>query len=827
EMDLHSLINHALEMVVPQVRTRVEEFHEEWKCIRKFYNAYSEKDLSKMSISSTNLPSHLENMIRRLKEEEIESRINGDLTNQHCLDYVLENNILVELLDHAQYDLPKGMNVQSTILMTFERLVKASYETNKEDTLLKQGLVQLISVVVRHINIRNELAELYFDGEKESDFRVFIILLDYVNIPGRTGKVSREALLSLINLCKGNKKFLDFLEKGVQFYEIMDHCLRVSFLALLNNDTPAADGIGGNIYKRQFSGGYLSNGSQPSEDLSGANDFKPEIVTEEFLDLWSFVNSVASIECETITLRLLDTFSGGFFKYALVSGLLNPLDDQATVVTIYVTRMIKLTRLQPMLNCILSTIFGADLDPEVALEEPNLQQDVGKTTHMQSLREILIERAGSSEDWLSLETLRLFDSILESFNQFGFYSLIFRNLVDFNSVGSQDDRNTITCKKVSSRVQRNPKAFVKHLLAIMPQEDRTSNMRHSKAVVLESVDKLSEKSIFSYEYYYLDAQRQVQMVATIRNHWLPSPPSAMKTKDNNQLPLNVNTNIRNKFFEGAFMRMIFEQLENFLEAPLERNLIITSILNKLASIVDERVDWLLYGEIDLDPDNPHHSQFQQSREKRKNLVKILEMVASEAEKSSASIPNFQTRIQLAKRRGMNSSRRMSLRRGSSVDLDSTPMSPVSPTSPNSFNASPTSAQYRDINVNPFAKFTNFVNAFIVLQEFCKELAAIVYVKYMDSDSDSSTSIAEEEEEKGETEEVVKTNYRKNHYYNRRHAKQKSMSFLDNLETNQNNRLSDSTKDDIALMRNGEKFARLVALIERQQGHAQALKHSYH
>ncbi|CAG8513899.1 12421_t:CDS:2 [Acaulospora colombiana] len=699
------------------------------------------KDLSKMDINDTNLSLHLENMIQHLKEEEIQSRISGDLEKQSCLDYIFENNVLGELVKYAQDD---------------------------------------------------------------SDFRILAILLDYVNIPGQTGRVSREALFFLISLGKNNKYFLDFLDGGVKFYEKMDLRLKFSF-SLLPKSSTIANGIGGSdAYNKRC------NDNLPSSKID-----RLEIIIEEFFDLWSFINNVVGIECETITSRLLDTLSNGFFKYVLIPGLLNPFDDQATAATNYATKMIRLTKVQSILDCILSTIFGADLNPEVTFEEPHSPE---KTTHVESLREILIERAGSSEDILSLETLRLFDSIIESFNQFGLHNLVFRNLIDLKFIATRDDENAMTKKKFSSRIQRNPKAFVKHLLTIMPQEDRTQNVRSSKAVVVESVDKLNGKSGFNYEDYFLDAQRQVQMATVVYNNWSQSSfcKSTMGFRNGRQdSSLDVETKIRDKFFEGTFMVMILEQLENFLETPLERNLVITSILNRLACIPDERIDWLLYGETD---EHRAVDDTDSRGGKRKNLVGILKKLALEAEKSSGKVPNFRTRMQLVKRRGMNNSGK-SFRRGSSVDLDSSPTTPVSPASFNSLNTSPTSAQCRDNTTNPFAKFTNFVNAFIVLQEFCKELAAIVFVKYMDIDK--AISIAEEEGN-DEAERTPETHSQKS-YSKYKHEKQRSMSYLGNLGRRYDNKgalyvnkSSDSVKDDIFLTRNSEKFARLMASVEKKQ-----------
>ncbi|CAG8586857.1 8522_t:CDS:1, partial [Racocetra persica] len=191
-----------------------------------------------------------------------------------------------------------------------------------------------------------------------------------------------------------------------------------------------------------------------------------------------------------------------------------------------------------------------------------------------------------------------------------------------------------------------------------------------------------------------------------------------------------------------------------------------------------------------------------------------------AKLGASKVPNFQTRIQLAKRRGMSNSAKTSFHRSNrSTDLSSvsssTPASPImmSPshsrtpsmssrksidiTSVYSLTSEPTSAYYKDNTINPFAKFTNFVSAFIVLQDFCKELAAILFVKYMYSDN--YVTIIEEDED------IQDDNDNQNVCFG--NAKNNSSS--GDVKNN-------TLKDDIILVRNCENFAKLMASVERSQ-----------
>ncbi|CAG8807425.1 15896_t:CDS:2, partial [Cetraspora pellucida] len=485
--------------------------------------------------------------------------------------------------------------------------------------------------------------------------------------------------------------------------------------------------------------------------------------------------------------------------------------EQATAATSYLTEIINPIKFYPILNKILVLLLGTSLDSEITPDEL-LQQDVDakKTTQIASLREILIERCGSSEERLSLATLKLFNSILESFNQFGLYNLVFRNL------GGTIMHNCFIKSLPYYERQllfKNSNELLHRLLSLMPQEDHPSTPI-STSLVVEMAGKLNEES--GYEDYFLDVQKQVQLVFSACEHW--SDPYHVPSSS-----LSSDIKIRSKFFEGTFVTMIFEQLESFLEMPLERNLVLTSIISKLACIPDKRIDWLLYGE--FGDDNIHADL---KLNDRKCLVDILEKIASDAKLGASKVPNFQTRIQLAKRRGMSNSAKSSFHRSSrSTDLSSvsssTPVSPIMMTpihsrtpsmssrksiditSVYSLTSEPNSAYYKDNTINPFAKFTNFVNAFIVLQEFCKELATILFVKYMYSDH--YVTIIEEDEE------IQDDNGNQNARFDN-----VSLKIASNAKNNSDsgNVKNNTLKDDIILMRNSENFAKLIASVERSQ-----------
>src|SRR4051812_44048425 len=110
--------------------------------------------------------------------------------------------------------------------------------------------------------------------------------------------------------------------------------------------------------------------------------------------------------------QLLDSLINGFIKYSVIPALLSPLDEQATAATTYITELIRYIKIHQILDSIFSILLGDSLEPEHVFQE---KPQEGKITQIASIREILIERCSNAEDKLSLATLRLFDSILETF----------------------------------------------------------------------------------------------------------------------------------------------------------------------------------------------------------------------------------------------------------------------------------------------------------------------------------------------------------------------------------------------------------------------------
>lgn len=376
------------------------------------------------------------------------------------------------------------------------------------------------------------------------------------------------------------------------------------------------------------------------------------------------------------------------------------------------------------------------------------------------------------------------------------------------------------------------------MLSLLPLEDELERMKSPplSSVIHHSSDDMNENPYAvvpgnSYDDYFHEAQERFNHALLAKNFWqAPYPPvKSRKSFDDRRQSIRAkevaataadqrsitsttttSTTKKTEAYEGLFLSRIFDQFQKLLELPTEQNLLVTSILQKIAGIVDKRtdgvicdwravrvgVDGALYGGVWALPS---------AKSNKRSLYALLEQVTFEALKRAQLVPNFETRISIAKKKGVlagvvstaqlqqsasattdmrrSQSRRdqfnppprpndsmsrnhpnlskLVFNKGSSSTL--VPASPRSSTStptttksagllplrtkelgvgggmqsPNG-PSSPSSAFFQNSQrtnstpvtvTNPFAKLSNFVNAYIILQEFCKELAAVILVRH--------------------------------------------------------------------------------------------------
>ncbi|KAG0174193.1 hypothetical protein DFQ29_007567 [Apophysomyces sp. BC1021] len=837
-------------------------------------------------------------------------------------------------------------------------------------------------------------------------FDMFTYLIDYMNIPGETGEIAREAILFALRLLDGDPEYVCYVVEYSGLCEVMAEHLALYFASLPKNTGAFSISSNNRVVpvrpprrRIHFSVPAMVTNNSLMITVNAHNSFKKkrrkrspfdanfvrtletvrdgERIVDEFYSFWEYLNDVARVADKRLVTALMAQLTTIFWHPVVCTALGSPSAEAATAATAYTTEMIRSLTDQKLLHAFLVVLIGEEggigKDLEAESRSPYLHQDLieddrddrddesehtdeeakpeEKSPKMEeedeeiTLRVLLINRIDAEYVELSLSTLRLFDTVLETYSQFAIYNLVLRNYLDIDadgeyieemddlskdatdtsSLGSKllDDRASAVetdaikseepvkeedtaptedehNEEVTKKDNKTEKVrwLVERVLSLLPLEDELERMKTpplSSVIPSESFastvhgreaasngssrstsehaegssqnDSVGSTTSFSnvvvpgnsYDDYFHEAQERFQYGLLARNFWhSPYPPPKTRkdyereAEDRKGRPkrpksminpeekpmddgaTEVSSNISVKYvegYEGLFLSRIFDQFNKLLESSMEQNLLITSILQKLAGVVDKRVDGVIcdWRAIRVGNDGALYGgvwTLPGAKGNRRSLYALLEQVTFEALKRAQLVPNFETRISLAKKRGIHTGQQSapqsnqqphhqqkmrsvsssSLATSVSTPRESTkqlsrhpslsqlvfskgnastnlpPTNPRSPSSPsatksagilslrvkgrenglfvntssaalttenanastnanstngNNGGVSPSSVFFQSQRANatpitmtnPFAKLSNFVNSYIVLQEFCKELAAVVLVRH--------------------------------------------------------------------------------------------------
>lgn len=189
-----------------------------------------------------------------------------------------------------------------------------------------------------------------------------------------------------------------------------------------------------------------------------------ERIADEFYSFWEYLNDVARVADKRLMTALMAQLTAIFWHPVVCTALSSPSAELATAATAYTTEMIRSLTDQKLLHAFIVVLIseeggvGKDLEPEVRsnqskhdLIEDDKDDDSLKTEEDDeslgekpdemeneeeiTMRALLINRIDAEYHDLSLATLRLFDTVLETYNQFAIYNLVLRNYLDINPDG--------------------------------------------------------------------------------------------------------------------------------------------------------------------------------------------------------------------------------------------------------------------------------------------------------------------------------------------------------------------------------------------------------
>ncbi|XP_032937260.1 FHF complex subunit HOOK interacting protein 2B [Catharus ustulatus] len=689
---LGALLQQAVETREPSVDL-LESFIEHWRGITGYYLETTDE---RVPAGQTEIPWRLRQLLDILVFEE-RQRPPGD--TGPCLEYLLQHKLLETLGTLARAEYPIGMRQQ--VLLFFSRALGQ----------LQQPLLHYLSVhrpVQKLLQLSGD--RLGCDTEKEEAQLAAVLcskiqqdpgLLPYIlegkNIlngrrapgsprdeglehpPGSaaTSPARRDSNLvtCLLGLCRSKKRRVALKARE-----------NVLLLAGLSQEAAVTCLVRGNALCQLLTGhlcdlySAVPAGTDPADvlamdraswrsqgDGAGDGNFPGKESLAEFLGWLDFLDELVMGAHPLVADSITEAVEEKFFQGILQPQLLQMSELAVLGATAVLAGMVRQLRSPALLQRLVLFLLGPQRHPETP----------GDTPH--PLRAQLIERCDHLSDEISLASLRLFEELLRKPHEHVAHNLVLRNLEaraylqrgpeergapetdpeedgldleedPYFTDGFPDDFGSTKNPSPASPPAGKGRAseVVSSFLCLVPEEAKTSSCMEEGG----------------YDTYVQDALAMVQACRASSAPWgWPSSPRPLDS---------CHPGVA--FYEGHFLKVLFDRMSRILDQPYSLNLQVTSVLSHLAAFPHPHLhEYLLDPYLSLAPGC-------------RSLFSVLVRVIGDLMQRLQRVPHARAKLLLVRRQLLG------LEPGEQMD------------------------------------HTVLFKGVVVLEEFCKELAAIALVK---------------------------------------------------------------------------------------------------
>ncbi|KAG9274795.1 protein FAM160B1 [Astyanax mexicanus] len=736
-----SILQHAVEALAPSLPLQ-EDFVYHWKAITHYYIETSD---DKAPVTDTNIPSHLEQMLDILIQEEGE-RESGE--TGPCMEYLLHHKILETLYTLGKADCPPGM--KQMVLSFYTRLlgrirqpllphinvhrpvqklirlcgeVLAAPTENEEIQFLcivcaklKQD-PYLVNFFLENKGKRADSKEAAAEGLREdlsspdtgqpqspgpvqdgsvsnassptegagspsnnsgSNYNLVSSLLNLTKSPdGRIVVKACEGLMLLVSLPEAAAA--KSLTESTELCQLLTERLAAFYQALpqsmdpLDIETVESVNWGLDVYNLK-------------ED---AAVFTGKRALISFLSWLDYCDQLIKEAQKTAAAALARAVRERFFVAVMEPQLMQTSEVGILTSTALLNRIIRQVTSEALLQETVYFLLGEEVGPETPTGISQIP-----------LRHRLIEHCDHLSDEISIMTLRLFEQLLQKPCQHVLQNLVLRSLDERNYMenkpqeereerehmenGQPHDAVDLEEDPLFSDLSPDPKLPSPDWLSCSPPQSTEHSKPDGKTEVHKIVNSFlclvpdEAKSSYQvegtgYDTYLRDAHRQFRDYCGIcqRWDWRSSPKPIEKC------------NLDSPFFEGHFLKVLFDRMGRILDQPYDVNLQVTSVLSKLSLLPHPHLhEYLLDPYINLAPGC-------------RSLFSVIVRVVGDLMLRIHRIPEFTPKLLLVRKRLLGLEPE-----GLSID------------------------------------HVTLLEGVIVLEEFCKELAAIAFVKFHASASTS-------------------------------------------------------------------------------------------
>ncbi|ERE80943.1 Retinoic acid induced 16-like protein containing protein [Cricetulus griseus] len=731
-----------------------EDFVYHWKAITHYYIETSD---DKAPVTDTNIPSHLDQMLDILVQEENE-RESGE--TGPCMEYLLHHKILETLYTLGKADCPPGMKQQVLLFYTkllgrirqpllphinvhrpVQKLIRLCGEVlatpteneeiqflctvcaklkqdpylvnffleNKSKSLASKATLSVtaedastVSADSSQCHQPQELSGATGAGHTESedehphymddlsaslddlnvtslpeasaippkqDYNLVNSLLTLTRSPdGRIAVKACEGLMLLVSLPE--PAAAKCLAQSTCLSELLTGRLTSLYKALpqsvdpLDIETVEAVNWGLDSYSHK-------------EDASA---FPGKRALISFLSWFDYCDQLIKEAQKTAAVALAKAIHERFFIGVMEPQLMQTSEMGILSSTALLHRIVRQVTSDVLLQEMVVFILGEQREPETLSE-----------ISRHPLRHRLIEHCDHISDEISIMTLRMFEHLLQKPNEHILYNLVLRNLEERNYTEYKplcpEDKDAVENGLMAGALDLEEDPLFTDISPdnTLPNQEWISSPHaspdHPKNDGKTEVHKIvnsflclvpdEAKSSYhvegtGYDTYLRDAHRQFRDYCAICLRWeWPGAPKPLEKCD-----------LEAAFFEGHFLKVLFDRMGRILDQPYDVNLQVTSVLSRLSLFPHPHIhEYLL---------DPYVSLASGCR----SLFSVIVRVVGDLMVRIQRIQDFTPKLLLVRKRLLG-------------------LEPE----------------------GPIIDHVTLLEGVIVLEEFCKELAAIAFVKY--------------------------------------------------------------------------------------------------
>lgn len=719
---LSHFIQQAVDTFAPNL-TPQEEFVYHWKCVTGYFVDHRD---GRQRIEETAIAGHIERMLEILQEEEMGEAEVG--TTGPCLEYLLQHRLLDTMYTLGRTDQPPGM--KQVVLSFFtrllsrlhhpllphvnvhravQRLVKACGEVKAAPTEKEE--IEFLCTVCAKIKTDPYLVNFFLENptRKREDKKTETSTGGAIVQPKSAGVASLQfglvdALVSLarsedawvaVKACEGLMLCASLPEPTAAacLVEQTELCSFLSTrLATLYDGVPTtvAPAL---VESVEAKWGFDTVGER--EEDHGFTGRRKIVALLAWLD---YVDRMAEAANPTVAVALSRQASQQLLKSKLEPALLQASESGVIVATAYLTRCLRTVCSSALLKEFCYFILGSDRTSEPV----DCCQPV--------LRYRLLERFNHLSEEVCLVSLRLFDTLLQKEEEHIIHNLVLRNLLghdyflppvtssknqrnlrqgsdsgpaneaqreSMTSSPTKDEKSKSTVSSPESSCPASPISTgsagdVVYGIPTSPSRPEVHKVVNSFLCLLPEEAKSSYQTAdSSYDMYLRDAHKQYAGLEEVCKAWeWPRKVRVLPEFHQTQEP----------FYPGSFLKMLLSKIDSMLDQSHAVNLLVTGLAARLALIPHPMLHEFL-----LDP-------FLSVAPGVNTLCSTLKKISGEIHAYMKSEPEFGQKLLLARKQLLGIT----------------------------YNIQNDAERFEE---------QGRMEAVIVLEEFCKELSAIAFVKH--------------------------------------------------------------------------------------------------